>query len=207
MKPTHDQSVKDIEINESEWGILLDKYAVRPLKDRVLVVVDDFKTKLDCAVCKGKGHTGEPCSECNGNGRYRGQKNNEERCTTCYICTNKAMQHSIASWIDLKGKQPCPTCEGSGTSSIIIPDEAKKRPLTGNIIACGTMCTDLKVGMKILFTQYTGVEFILDTLQMRHIIEKDVICEIKMLKEDATLNDLEQNMYSEAKNVGVDNIY
>jgi co-chaperonin GroES (HSP10) len=191
-------------LNEQEWGILLDKYAVRPLMDRVLVVVDDFKTKLDCAMCKGKGHTGEKCNECGGNGRYRGKQNSDDRCTTCYICRDKAHSHSQGAWIDLKGKQPCPTCEGTGSSSLVIPDEAKKKPLTGNIIACGSKCVELKVGMKVLFTQFTGIPFVLDDLEMRHVVERDIICEIKMLKEDINLGDIREERYDEAVNVGVD---
>lgn len=188
----------------SKWGILLGKWAVRPLKDRVLVKVDEYSSRRDCSKCKGKGHLDIGCPECHGTERYRGKKDSEEPCTTCYFCTDMSQQANAATWINLHGKQPCDLCNGKGTSSIIIPDESKAPALTGEIIAKGSEVDDLKVGMKVLITKFTGTPFIFDGLNLRHVVERDIICEIKKLREDVTTEDIKETPYDAPVSTGVD---
>src|SRR5579859_5548778 len=95
-------------LNTNNWAIIRDKYALQPIYGglgRVLVKVDEYQSSRDCTVCHGTGHTGNPCPECHGNGRYRGKKTSEENCTTCYILRDKSQAGSKGAWINLNGKE------------------------------------------------------------------------------------------------------
>ena len=52
--------------------------------------------------------------------------------------------------------------ENKTASGIYIPDNAKEKPQTANVVAIGTKVEDIKVGDTIVFEQYRGTEFKLD---------------------------------------------
>lgn len=70
--------------------------------------------------------------------------------------------------------------EEKTASGIIIPDNAKEKPMEGEVIAVGngkvlddgkTRKPDVKVGDKVLFSKYAGSEVKLDSTE--HIILKE----------------------------------
>jgi len=67
---------------------------------------------------------------------------------------------------------------------IIIPDSAKEKPQQGKVIAAGAgkakddgkrIPLDVKAGDKILFGKYSGQEFKLESQDLLHMREDDVI--------------------------------
>ncbi|HEB64132.1 MAG TPA: co-chaperone GroES [Chloroflexi bacterium] len=56
------------------------------------------------------------------------------------------------------------------TAGIYIPETAKEKPQTGEVIAIGDEEEDIpvKVGQKVLFPKYTGTEFKIDGVE--HLI-------------------------------------
>jgi len=57
---------------------------------------------------------------------------------------------------------------------IIIPEIAKEKPIEGNVVAIGTV-QSIKVGDKVLFGRYTGVEIMIDDVEHLIMREDDVL--------------------------------
>lgn len=182
------------------WAIILDTYALRPIKDRVLVQQDGYKSARDCTKCKGIGHLNVKCSECKGRGTFRGKKDTDDKCTTCFILRDKSQPASIGAWINLNGHEPCDLCNGLGSSSIVVPDDSKIKTSTGNVIAIGRQVTEYKVGTKVMFTNYTGTPFEFVGLDFRLIHEMDILCEVRPIKQGGSLT---TGTYAELDNTGV----
>jgi len=71
------------------------------------------------------------------------------------------------------------------TGGIIIPDTAKEKPQTGEIMAVGPggrdeagklIPIDLRVGDKVLFGKWSGTEVKLDGVELLIMKESDVMC-------------------------------
>ena len=74
--------------------------------------------------------------------------------------------------------------ETKTASGIIIPDNAKEKPLEGSVVAVGkgkildngsVRTVDVKVGDKILFGKYAGTEVKLDGVEHLILREDDVL--------------------------------
>ena len=74
--------------------------------------------------------------------------------------------------------------EEKTAGGIIIPDTAKEKPQTGEVVAVGPGKTDengkvipmgVKPGNKVLFGKYSGQEFKLDGQDLLHMREDDII--------------------------------
>jgi co-chaperonin GroES (HSP10) len=89
-------------------------------------------------------------------------------------------------------------CGGTGTSSIVVPDDAQKRPTTGVITSVGPLCAyspiggqfvpkplhvRLKAGDRVFFTLYSGNEYQLgpsgNQVTIRILKEAEVLGKIK----------------------------
>lgn len=190
-------------------AVINEELAMDATQDRVIVLEDPYKSGRECAACEGKGHQGIKCEECKGNGYYRGKQSSDAECTTCTVGEGPLKR-------TLK-YMPCLICKGSGSSSIIIPDDAKTRPTTGVVQSLGPLCgyvrvggewveivkdAKLKVGDRVLYTNYTGNIFELGA-------KKDII--IRILKESEVLARLqgivkstpEQGEHKELAEVGL----
>ncbi|NDJ26944.1 co-chaperone GroES [Campylobacter sp. MIT 12-8780] len=64
-------------------------------------------------------------------------------------------------------------------SGIIIPDNAKEKPLMGEIIAVSQELSDVKVGDKVLFAKYGGTEVKLGTEEYLVLNIDDVLGIVK----------------------------
>jgi chaperonin GroES len=60
-------------------------------------------------------------------------------------------------------------------SGIIIPDNAKEKPLQGKVLAVGPDCEDIKVGDTIVFAKYTGTEIVIDDKECLILASEDVL--------------------------------
>jgi co-chaperonin GroES (HSP10) len=179
---------------EQQWGIISDQTALRPIGDRILVLEDEFKSRYDCTACKGTGHTEEVCPYCLGTKRFKGKKDTDEICPDCTVTgeLNKTF-----------GKVICPICKGR-QGTIVVPDDSKKRPTTGKIIAVGSLVTEFNVGDNILFTNYTGQDFEVDGFKLRIMRQHDVYCQRKALNKNKTSESVQvdENSRTDPDNVG-----
>ena len=162
------------------WAVLQDTLALRPIGDRILIMEDEFKSRFDCKTCNGKGHTGEVCPHCMGTKVYKGRT--KEDSGPCPDCTIKGVKEGVSrNPIDITyGKVLCPLCNGK-QGTIIVPDDAKKRPTTGTIIAIGKEVTEYNVGSRVLYHNYSGTEFEMQNTKLRIMRQMDVFCEVRGL--------------------------
>lgn len=64
-------------------------------------------------------------------------------------------------------------------SGIIIPDNAKEKPLSGEVKAVGSEVEGIKVGDKVVFAKYGGTEITLDSKSYLVLNIDDVLGVIK----------------------------
>lgn len=161
-------------------------------EDRVVVLVDEYKSGRECVKCNGKGHLDVKCPHCGGNGYFKGRRE-DGPCPDCTIGEGP-LSKSL-------GRVPCDLCFGQGTSSIIVPEDAEKRPTKGVITSVGPLCRYfrgsgallpkppdciLKIGDHVFFTLYSGNEFLLGPSNKQ-------IC-IRILREAEILGKLRSNV-------------
>jgi co-chaperonin GroES (HSP10) len=164
-----------IEANDpSEWAVFLETEALRAIGERILVLEDEFKSGYECKDCDGKGHTDVVCKFCKGRRTYKGLDDGGS-CPDCEVGTSDGRKSF--------GYELCPTCKGQ-QARVIIPDSAKRRPLTGRILSIGRKVTEFKVGDRVMYTNYTGTDFeIKGGIKVRIMLQHDVMCEHKRLNK------------------------
>lgn len=117
---------------------------IEALGDRVIILEDRFRTGYECKECDGEGHVDAPCSFCKGSG-YE----DETATILCRMC-RPTMAGETSS-----GKQRCPTCNGRG-ALIVVPQDSERRPSSGIIQSCGPECKILKVGDRVMYSNFAG---------------------------------------------------
>lgn len=154
------------------------------LGDRVLVLVDQFKSGYECEICGGKQKV--KCMDCVAG---RSAINPNMLCKTCHGTTEMV----------------CPDCEGKGVEKggIVVPDSSQNRPESGTIVSIGedvgrpvrrifgvrVQATDerkqiLKLGDKVLFGRFAGNSIDLETVTkdkifLRILNESEVLCRLQ----------------------------
>ena len=69
--------------------------------------------------------------------------------------------------------------ESKTASALLLPETAKEKPQTGEVIAVGTdEDIKLKVGDKVLFAKYTGTEFKLDGVEYLLMDVNDILARL-----------------------------
>ena len=114
------------------------KIALKAAEDKIIVLLDKFKTGYECKLCGGDG-LGRVCADCNGTGKNR----LDGVCRSCSGIPDR--------FVD----KDCPNCAGRG-SSIIIPESSKALPTSGIIVSVGPKCEHRKVGQRVLFGAHVG---------------------------------------------------
>ena len=69
--------------------------------------------------------------------------------------------------------------ENKTASGIYIPDNAKEKPLTGNVEAIGSEVKELDVNDTVVFGKYSGTEFALEGVEYLILEIKDILGVIK----------------------------
>jgi chaperonin GroES len=69
--------------------------------------------------------------------------------------------------------------ENKTASGIYIPDNAKEKPLTGNVEAIGSEVKELDVNDTVVFGKYSGTEFALEGIEYLILEIKDILGVIK----------------------------
>ena len=137
-------------------------YSLEATQDRLLVVIDVFKSGLECKNCGGTGKTSFRCV-CEGHDRpgykysravlasFQDQMVSDARSMVkCSECQG--------DWESHHADMVCDACKGKG-AILFIPDEAKKLPTTGVIVSVGPTVLDKKsysLGKRVLFSPYSG---------------------------------------------------
>lgn len=69
--------------------------------------------------------------------------------------------------------------EAKTSSGLFLPETAKEKPQTGEVVAVGTdEDMKLKAGDKVLFAKYSGTEFKLDGVEYLLLEESDVLARL-----------------------------
>lgn len=115
------------------------KIALQAVEDKIIVLLDRFKTGYECKLCDGDG-LGRLCATCRENPGYDrfGQP-----CKTCFGKPD----------VFLGGN--CQYCKGKG-SLVVIPESSKALPTSGIIVSVGPKCEYRKVGQRVLFGAHIG---------------------------------------------------
>jgi len=154
------------------------KIALQAIEDKILILLDKFKTGFECTTCGGTGQL-ETCPACSGKGLNRFG----DDCKTC--------GGTPGSFKD----KDCYACKGVGTT-IIIPESAKAIPTSGIIVSIGPNCTTRKIGDRVLFGAHTGYMLpFKGNVKLRIMREHEPLCSIYMLDTEngeAALGDFMQ---------------
>jgi co-chaperonin GroES (HSP10) len=158
-------------LDPKEWAIINESEALRAIDDRVLIIEDEFRSGLECSACNGKGHTDVICKHCNGTKFWKGNKSRGS-CPDCEVGTLGARKSF--------GYEICDVCKGR-SASVIVPDTSKRPSLTGRVISVGKNVTEFRVGDHVMYTNYTGIDFVVAGVRLRIMKQHDILCEHKQL--------------------------
>lgn len=167
-KENRERSSINYQVDEEKNLVLVvgGKIALRAIEDKIIVMLDKFKSGYECSLCGGTGD-GKKCIDCVNGVNARGFK-----CKTCEGDPNRFI-----------GKN-CPQCKGRG-SSVIIPDSAKALPTSGTIVSIGPECRKRKIGQRVVFGAHVG--FFLPfkgNVRLRMMREYEPLCELFLLETD-----------------------
>jgi co-chaperonin GroES (HSP10) len=138
--------------------------------EKIIVVIDVFKSGYECKVCNGRKKVDIKCwCEIDGHAglRYAPEEIDEIRKTLgpsiadareaikCNIC--------LGDYIAFRREETCTACKGKG-AILILPNESEALAHTGTVVSIGTLAAKLiedegweyKIGDKILFGPHAG---------------------------------------------------
>lgn len=125
--------------------ILGGKIGLEATEDKIIIVLDKFKSGYECKTCSGEGSIKAcPCVT-------SGTPGVNAMGRVCKYCQGDPVS------VIPKGNNDvtCPDCKGAG-STIIIPEAFKSLPTSGVIVSVGELCTKRKIGDRVLFGAHTG---------------------------------------------------
>lgn len=186
-------SIYDKEIKH--WANIANQYMLQPIyggDGRVLIKVDEFKSKYACTACNGKGHTEKVCPRCNGT-KLTFDGIADAPCTACAVGQTDGIKRY--------GYVLCDQCKGK-QGTIIIPDTSQKNSESGDVLAISkTGINCLQPNMKVLTATYSGVPFKFMDIDFKIMVEKDVLGILRPLKQN--VDGIQQGTYAELMNVGI----
>lgn len=163
----------DYQVDEEKNLVLVvgGKIALRAIEDKILILLDRFKSGYECSMCGGSGE-GRRCIDCVNGVNSRGFK--------CKVCDGTPDRFIGGT---------CPQCHGRG-STIVIPDSAKALPTSGTIVSVGPDCKKRHVGQRVVFGAHVG--FFLPfkgNVRLRMMRETEPLCELFLLETDEATRD------------------
>lgn len=182
-----------------QWANINGQYLVRPIRGgdgRVFIKEDPYKSQYECTECNGTGHTSVVCKYCKGTKWDNGieEKGYCRDCTVGEGTTGKLSGKTL-------GFELCTKCRGAG-GIIDVPDESKRNTTTGDILAVSReFINEVKVGDKVMFTNYTGSPFKFLGIDFRVCQEKDLLLLVKQLKKN--VGGLSEGTYADLDNTGM----
>ncbi len=159
--------------DEGKVFIIQGKIAVEAVEDKILILLDKFKTGYECKTCDGTGIL-QKCATCSGVGADRfGQ--------ACKECDGS---------LNIYPKD-CDRCKGVG-ASIIVPETTKGMPTSGIIVSAGPKCKDRSLGERVLFGAHVGYYIpFKGNVRLRCLREHEVMCLMHKIDPNATTEDFQ----------------
>jgi DnaJ-class molecular chaperone len=163
------------------------KLGMEAIEDRILILVDKFKSGHECRDCEESG-VFKSC-ECERKGtpgkHITFNSDGSER-------INKTCMYCNGNYEEKKGKV-CTTCKGTG-STLVIPDSAKAIPTSGVIVSKGPLCKVREIGERVLFGAHTGYYLpFKGKIKIRAMRENEPLCLLHTIDNSQTaLGDLVQ---------------
>jgi hypothetical protein len=160
--------------------IVAGKLGLEAIEDKILILIDKFKSGYECKDCEETGiFKFCECERRGTPGRYISGNIDRE----CRICEGK--------YAEMRG-QSCRPCHGTG-STLIVPDNAKAIPTSGVIVSCGPLCKTRKISERVLFGAHTGYFLpFKGNAKIRCMREDEPLCKIYSLDSNKTLGDFIQ---------------
>jgi hypothetical protein len=157
--------------------IVAGKLGLQGIGDKILILVDKFKSGYECKDCEETG-VFIACA-CSRRGEF-GVNNNGKRCSYMGKCSTQHVGQS------------CKTCAGTGTT-LKIPDTAKAIPTSGVIVSVGPNCTVRRLGERVLFGAHTGYYLpFKGNAKIKVMREDEPLCLIYAVDNNNTLGDFLQ---------------
>lgn len=145
-----------------------------PMRDRVIIEEDTFRTGYECVACDGTCETA--CVECQGTGNLISKKRVFDEETKGFKWVSEDTTQASCPTCNGTGSVVCVTCGGKG-ATLIVPQQSQRRPSSGIIRACGAHVMALKEGDHVMYGLHAGhvIEF-----RKKHVV-------LKILREDEIL--------------------
>jgi len=160
---------------------------------RVLVQENPFKSKFDCSKCGGQKHLGITCPRCEGTKLVKG-----DDCWECEVASERT-SNVMGGKISI-GFVPCDQCHGTG-GTIVIPEENQRNTQTGKVLAVSDReILEVKIGEDVMFTSFSGSPFKFLDIDLRIIIERDLLGKVKQLKKN--VDGLNEGTFAALENTG-----
>ena len=151
--------------------IVQGKIALEAVEDKIIIMLDPFKTGYECKACDGTGIE-KVCNICNGSGKNRFDM-------TCQACEGEPHKYE---------GQTCRACKGVG-ASLIIPESAQSLPTSGRIVSVGPDVKKRKVGERYLFGVHVGYFLpFKGNIRLRCMREHEVLCRIYSLDKSYAIS-------------------
>lgn len=168
-----------LETKESDNVIFIvaGKLGLEAIEDKILVLIDKFKSGYECRDCDETGiFIACPCTKLgtpgtNANGR------------TCHY-TEACAKQQVGN--------RCRTCNGTG-STLVMPENARAIPTSGVIVSKGPNCKVREVGERVLFGAHTGYYLpFKGAAKIRVMREDEPMCKIYASNNNEVLGDFIQ---------------
>jgi hypothetical protein len=146
------------------------RIALEAVEDKIIIMLDPFKTGFECKVCDGTG-VERRCDCVTGLDRF------QQACKKCGGNPDAFV-----------GKE-CRLCKGIG-SSLVIPESAKSLPTSGRIVSKGPDCTKVHIGERYLFGVHVGYFLpFKGNILLRCMREHEILCRIYSLDKHIAMGD------------------
>lgn len=173
------RKTQTLETKESDNVIFIvaGKLGLEAIEDKILVLIDKFKSGYECKDCNETG-TYAGC-ECTRRGSF-GTKENGKICAFRDACARQQLGTT------------CRTCQGTGTT-LIMPENARAIPTSGVIVSVGPLCKSRKITERVLFGAHTGYYLpFKGVAKIRVMREDEAMCLIHAINNNEVLGDFIQ---------------
>lgn len=175
-RPTKPLEVKTNE-KENIIFILQGKLGLEAIEDRILILIDKFRSGYECKDCAETGiYISCECERASHPGKNR----------LGGIC-----KYCDGNYQERKGRT-CPSCKGTG-STVIMPENARAIPTSGVIVSIGPKCTTRSIGERVLFGAHTGYYLpFKGNAKIRVMREDEPMCKILAIGNNEVMGDFLQ---------------
>lgn len=185
--PEVERPTQPLEINTDAAAntifIIAGKLGLEAIEDKILILIDKFKSGYECKDCNETGIY-RSC-ECERN-KTPGRKIYGNFDKLCPYCEGNQFIRD-----ERRGKS-CSTCKGTG-STVIMPENARAIPTSGVIVSLGPLCKTRRIGERVLFGAHTGYFLpFKGNAKIRVMREDEPMCKILAIDNTNTLGDFLQ---------------